>query len=153
MLTIHPTTAEDLLHVVALETAADTSTWLGETGLSWHEHALADPDQEHLVTTDDATLTGFVVLAGLHNHSGTVELRRMVVHRRFRGTGQGRALLRAALTRAYDHHHARRVWLDVKPHNLRARTLYQSEGFISTELPPAPNDPSSDLIIMTHTRH
>jgi diamine N-acetyltransferase len=153
MLTIRPTAAEDLVGVVALETATDTSVWLGETGLAWHEHALTDPDQEHLVTDNGTALTGFVVLAGLHD-TGAIELRRMVVHPASRGAGHGRALLKAALTRAYDHHGASRIWLDVKAQNLRAKTLYESEGFRATEtLTGAVTEADGttiDLLVMIH---
>jgi diamine N-acetyltransferase len=153
LLAIRPTTREDLIDVVALETATDTSVWLGETGLAWHERALIDQDQEHLVTNNTA-LTGFIVLAGLQNELSAIELRRMVVHPAFRGAGHGRALLKAALTRAYDRHRARRVWLDVKPQNARAKTLYESEGFRAAETLAAAvteaDGTTTDLLVMVH---
>ena len=31
---------------------------------------------------------------------------------------------------AFEEHGAHRLWLDVKPHNERARALYRSEGFV-----------------------
>ncbi|MEP7026036.1 MAG: GNAT family N-acetyltransferase, partial [Actinomycetota bacterium] len=98
MLTLRPITARDLIHVAAWEARADTSMWLGETGRAWHESVLADPDQEHLIAEDTAALAGFAVLAGMRTGDGAIELRRIVVAPAFRGTGRGRALLRAALT-------------------------------------------------------
>lgn len=47
----------------------------------------------------------------------------MVIAAERRGAGLGRRLLRAAVGRAYEHHAARRVWLDVKDDNVRARAL------------------------------
>jgi ribosomal protein S18 acetylase RimI-like enzyme len=153
---IRPTTTQDLVHLAALETAPDTSAWLGETGLAWHERALADPDQEHLVAETAGTLAAFVLLAGLRDGQGAIEVRRMAVLLEFRRTGHGRALLRAALAHAYDLHGARRVWLDVKTQNLRARALYESEGFILTQtLANAVTEAdgtASDLLVMDHTR-
>jgi diamine N-acetyltransferase len=154
VLTIRPTTAEDLIDIVAIEAATDTSVWLGETGLSWHEGALTDPDQEHLVTDSGSALTSFVVLAGIRDTAGAIELRRMVVHPSSRGAGHGRALLKAAISRAYDYHHARRLWLDVKARNRRAKTLYESEGFRTVEtLTGAVTEvggSTSDLLVMVH---
>ncbi len=47
-----------------------------------------------------------------------------------KGAGLGRAALRAAKKIAFDDLHAHRFWLDVKSRNARARSLYDSEGFI-----------------------
>ncbi|MGP3913763.1 GNAT family N-acetyltransferase [Nonomuraea sp. 10N515B] len=144
---IRPATAEDLPLLTAWEDDRDTAAWLGETGLAWHEGALADPDQDHVVAEHDGTVTGFAVLAGLSGGDGVIELRRMVVDPGRRGAGQGRALLRAALARAYEHHGAGRVWLDVRAANRRARALYESEGFSVTYAVA-----DDDLIIMSHRR-
>jgi ribosomal protein S18 acetylase RimI-like enzyme len=126
VLTIRPTKTEDLDRVVAIEAAADTKQWLGNTGRSWHERALADPDQEHLLAVYDGAVIGFGVLAGAGTGDGTIELRRMVVHPASRGGGHGRALLEAVSRRAQDRHGARQVWPDVKTHNQRARGLYEA---------------------------
>lgn len=153
MLTLRPTTAVDLQDVIGWEAEPDTVIWLGGTGHAWHARALDDPDQEHLIGLDSAVPVGFVVLAGLRAGK-VIELRRMVVSAAHRGAGRGRALLLAALARAYDRHGARAVWLDVKPANVRARALYESAGFVATETRtdaiPEPDGTRSDLIIMTH---
>jgi diamine N-acetyltransferase len=133
MLMIRPTRADDLTRIAVLEAAPDTPQWLGETGFAWHERALTDPDQEHLVAESGGAPAAFVILAGLRGSDGAIELRRMVVGPDFRGAGQGRALLKAALARAHDHHGASRVWLDVKAENVRARALYESERFVLTQ--------------------
>ena len=97
MLRLRPTGAGDLAQLMDMEADPDTGHWLGETGSAWHEQVLADPDQEHLSAWVDGELSGFVVLAGLCRGDRSVELRRMVIARGFRGTGRGRALLAAAL--------------------------------------------------------
>lgn len=140
--------AADLAEIVALEQASDTREWLGETGLAWHERAAADPDQEPLIAVQPPGLIGFAVLAGLTDADHVIELRRMVVSPACRGAGNGRKLLRAAVARAYEQHHARGVWLDVKTGNTRARSLYESEGFV---IAPAPaGDGTPDLIVMEY---
>jgi ribosomal protein S18 acetylase RimI-like enzyme len=152
MLTIRPGLRADLAGVVALETAADTAMWLGETGLAWHERVLADPDQELLVAEDGGRLAGFAVLVGVHSEDRGIELRRMAVHPAMRGGGRGRGLLRAAVARARDEHAARRVLLDVKAHNDRARALYASEGFDVVCGPvktmAEPDGSTSELLVM-----
>ena len=153
MLTLRPTTTDDLQNLAEWEAEPDTSDWLGETGPAWHTNALSGPGQEHLVATEAEVPVGFAVLAGLHSGQA-IELRRMVIAPAHRRTGRGRALLTAVLTRAYEHHGARGVWLDMKAHNHRARALYESEGFTTTEtLTGAITEADgtlSDLIIMDH---
>jgi diamine N-acetyltransferase len=147
MLTLRPTGADDLGRVVAIEAAADTAQWLGETGWAWHERARADPDQDHVVVELDGVVVGFGVMAGLRTADRVIELRRMVVHPEFRGCGLGRSLLRSMRRRAHALHGASRVWLDVKPDNRRARKLYESEGFAPTA---AAEETASELIVMVH---
>lgn len=127
--------------------------WLGETGPAWHARALSDPGQEHLVAMHGEALVGFAVLAGLRGSEG-IELRRMVVAPSHRRTGHGRALLQAVLGWAHQHHGAQTVWLDVKRHNRRARSLYESSGFVVRETRRnaivETDGAASDLVIMVH---
>ena len=167
MIIVRPGTAADIDGVAALEAGPDTAGWLGETGRSWHMRVLADAGAEHLVATgqpaDDATgqatghdsdIAGFAVLAGLHRPDHIIELRRMVIAAERRGTGLGRRLLRAAVARAYEHHAARQVWLDVKDDNVRAHALYESEGFVVDRTPAgapvAVESGGRRFIIMVH---
>jgi GNAT superfamily N-acetyltransferase len=92
-------TRADLAGVAALEASQDTAAWLGETGPGWHERAVADPGQEHLIAEQGGRLAGYAVLAGLRDTGRGVELRRMAVDPGLRGTGLGRGLLRAAVAR------------------------------------------------------
>ena len=145
MLTLRPSTKEELDRVLAIESAPDTAKWLGEIGRAWHERARSDPDQEHVVAIVDDVIVGFGVAAGLRTVDRVVELRRMAVDPGCRGRGLGRSLLRSMTRRAYGSG-AQRVWLDVKPDNERALALYRSEGFEPTE----PTTASEDLIVLVH---
>ncbi|MGH8835877.1 MAG: GNAT family N-acetyltransferase [Actinomycetes bacterium] len=153
MVVLRPTIEADLDSVVALEASPDTSRWLAETGRSWHTRALSDPDQEHLVVTVEDVVAGFVVLAGVCDPGGVVELRRMVVGAEHRGIGLGRELLHRAVAHAHETLGARGIWLDVKPTNHRAISLYHSEGFGQERMipgaPAAPDGTPPDLIVMT----
>ncbi|MFA1548928.1 GNAT family N-acetyltransferase [Actinomadura chokoriensis] len=148
MALIRSTAPADLPCLVAWESDEDTAGWLGETGHAWHARALADPDQDHVVTEHDGVLSGFAVLAGLRTPDRVIELRRLVVAPDLRGKGQGRALLEAVLAHAYDNHLAKEIWLDVKVHNQRAQKLYLSAGFVITQS----DGTEPDLIVMLHHR-
>lgn len=126
----------DLDTVVRIEAASDTSQWLGQGGLPWHEQVLQDPDMEHWVLVDRLDhVVAFGVLAGLRE-PGAVELRRMVVAREGRGQGLGRLLLRHLLEQALARPQVSTVWLDVGSDNVRARSLYRSFGFEEKPAPP-----------------
>ena len=155
MLRTRPASAEDLETLVALETGPDTARYLGVTGLGFHQTVLADPDQEHVVgELDDVVagtvIVGFVVLAGLREGGGRIELRRIVLGHTHRGGGHGRALFRAAVRRAFRRHGATGLWLDVKPENKRGRVLYESEGLVCTGTIPDPTEPGGVLLLMAY---
>lgn len=144
-------TVDDLATIVRIEAGPQTTRYLTVTGRAYHDRALADPDQEQLVGEAGGAVVGFVVLAGLREGAGRVELRRIVIAHQHRGAGHGRALFRAAVSRAYQHHGARQVWLDVKPDNARGRALYSSEGFVQEGTIPDPMDPAGRLLLLAHT--
>lgn len=135
------TAPADLAAVAALEAAPDTALWLAVTGTPWHEAALADPDQRHLVLTDADHVVGFATLAGARRTDHRVELRRMVLHPGLRSRGNGRVLLEAVGRYAGTALGARTLWLDVKAENVRARGLYAAAGFTPYEDPPVRPDP------------
>jgi diamine N-acetyltransferase len=157
MLRTRPATAADLETLVALETGPDTARYLGITGLGFHRAVLADPDQEHIVgeledAAGRAVTVGFVVLAGLREGGGRIELRRIVLSHAHRGGGHGRALFRAAVRRAFREHGAAGLWLDVKPENERGRALYESEGLVRTGTVPDPTEPGGVLLLMAYPK-
>lgn len=133
---VRRTRPSDLDNVVRIEAASDTSQWLGEGGLAWHEQVLQDLDMEHWVLVDRLDrVFAFGILAGL-GQPGAVELRRMVVAGEGRGQGLGRLLLRHLLEQALARPQVSTVWLDVGSDNVRARSLYRSFGFEEKPAPP-----------------
>ncbi len=142
------TGAEEADVVLAMEADADTRPWLGDSSRSWH----VAPGVEHLLAYRDDVLVGFVVLAGPRGQESGTELRRIVVAARHRGRGHGRAVLRAAVARVTDGG-SRRIWLDVKPDNRRARALYESEGFtVERALPADLRDPDGPVSLVVLAR-
>ena len=148
---------EDLPGLVTVEASPGTSRWLGDTGTAWHEAVLADTDAEHLVCVENDVVLGFVVLADLRRQRDGVELRRIVVDAVVRGTGVGADLLRFATDRAFGHHGARSVWLDVKADNTRAQQVYARAGFGRVRVDHGaltePDGTLVDLVIMALPRH
>lgn len=141
----------DIAAMVALETAPDARRYLGIVGRQFHESALANPDQEQLVAELGGKVVGFAVLAGIRDGGGRLELRRIIMGGDHRGCGYGRLLFRAAVARAYQCHGAKQVWLDAKPDNTVALTLYASEGFVRNGTVPDPVDPDGLLVVLVHT--
>ncbi|MEU1885439.1 GNAT family N-acetyltransferase [Micromonospora sp. WMMD987] len=151
-LVVRPAVPDDLDGITRMEVGPDTTSYLGVTGRDYHLAAFADADQEHLVAVVGTTVGGFVLLAGLRDGGGRVELRRVVLDHGIRGRGHGRAMFRAAVAHAFERHDARSVWLDVKPYNHRAQALYVSEGFRPDGTIPDPQHPGGVLLLMTRAR-
>ena len=127
-LRLRPTTEADLDFVVKAESDPDNRPFIIPWPRHRHVAALRDPDIDHRIAEDEGrNLVGFVILAGLTNADASVEFRRIVVVSKRRGFG--RAMVRAVKRLAFNELQAHRLWLDVKEHNTRARTLYLSEGF------------------------
>lgn len=130
-LSLCPTTERDLDAVVAAERCPDAAPFVEVWPRARHARALSDPDIAHLTLVTEGRRVGFAILAGLAEPRRAVELRRIVVAER--GQGFGRAALREIVTLAFGRLGARRLWLDVKPSNTRARALYLSEGFVEED--------------------
>lgn len=127
---VEKTTVGDIERILRLESATDTAEWLTPTGRDWHEAALADPNQEHLLLIENGVLAGYAVLSGVQT-GGDIELRRMVIDPAHRGRGLGRHFLREIVDMVQKTYACRGMWMDMKCHNARARALYASEGFTS----------------------
>jgi diamine N-acetyltransferase len=130
-LRLRPTRAGDLDFVVAAEADPDNAPFLAPSPRAEHEGFLGDPLQRHLIAEAGGRAVGFALLR-LHPEDRAVELRRIAVTEK--GRGYGRATLELAIRAAFEEHGAHRLWLDVKPHNERARSLYRSAGFVEEGL-------------------
>lgn len=89
------------------------------------------PD-DHLVAELDGRVVGYVRLAfptPLAANAHVRQIQGLAVSDAARGSGVGRALVRAAIDRARADG-ARRITLRVLGHNTPARTLYEGEGFV-----------------------
>ncbi|MFE1292473.1 GNAT family N-acetyltransferase [Streptomyces sp. NPDC058751] len=88
--------------------------------------------RDHFVAELDGRLVGYVRLGfptALACNAHVRQILGLAVADEARGAGVGRALLRAAREEAR-RQGARRITLRVLGHNVPARTLYESEGFV-----------------------
>lgn len=71
---------------------------------------------------------GYLILDDISDPHNNIQIRRIVVTEK--GQGYGRQSLRLAKKLVFETYGAYRLWLDVKPYNSRAKSLYESEGFV-----------------------
>jgi RimJ/RimL family protein N-acetyltransferase len=127
---LRPTMQSDLEFVLSLERDPENLPFITPWERIQHEAAIRFPDFRHFIieTGDGLDAGGFMILVGCRNQHLSIELKRMVV--RDKNQGFGRAALRVAKKIAFDDLGAHRFWLDIKRRNVRARGLYDSEGFV-----------------------
>jgi RimJ/RimL family protein N-acetyltransferase len=130
-LRLRPTREDDLDFVVAAQADPDNAPFIRNSPRAEHLGWLSDPRHRHVIAEADGRAVGFALLR-LHPEDHAVELRRIAVTEK--GRGYGRATLELAIRWAFEEHGAHRLWLDVKPHNERARSLYRSAGFVEEGL-------------------
>lgn len=124
------TTEDDLDFVLSAEQNKENCPFVSQWQREQHQEALSNQDLAHLIIVNatNGKPVGYVLLAGLENTSFSIEFRRIVITDKNRG--HGREALRLIKELAFVELRAHRLWLDVKDHNLRARHLYESEGFV-----------------------
>jgi diamine N-acetyltransferase len=131
-LRLAPAIEADLEFVLGAEADPEAAPFITQWSRERHVRALDDPDGALLLAIEDGEPVGFVMLAGLESEHRVIELRRVVVPDK--GRGVGRRLIELALDHAFGELGAHRVWLDVMPHNQRARRAYEAVGFIEEGL-------------------
>lgn len=126
---LRPTTPADLDWVLAAEGHPDNATFVTQWTRRQHATTLDHPDTRHFIVeaVGSGRAVGYVILAGLSDPRSGIELRRIVVTDK--GRGYGRDTLRMIKTIALGDWRTRRLWLDVRPNNPRAKRLYEAEGF------------------------
>lgn len=120
----------DLEFVISAEHSAENSPFISPWTREQHVAAITSEDFAHLVAESmpNDRRVGYIILAGLAEANRSIELRRIVVTEKSRG--YGREALRLVKRLTFEELGAHRLWLDVKEHNVRARHLYESEGFV-----------------------
>ena len=127
---LRPTEGGDLAFVLGAEGHEENRRYVGQWTRERHQDALADADAAHMILERrvDRRPVGYVVLLGLTDPCGSVDLKRLVVTEK--GSGYGRTALRLVERLAFEEIRAHRLWFGVKNHNASARRLYESEGYV-----------------------
>ena len=134
VLAIRATAEADLNFVVELENAADNRQFIGHWQYEDHLRALSDPDIRHLILENQPAgqpvgqLVGYVIITGLNDIDQSINLKRIAIAQK--GHGYGHEAIQLLQKLAFETWLAHRFWLDVKDYNLRAKHLYETEGFV-----------------------
>lgn len=119
---------EDVSQIVAIEQIPEYRSYIGAWTAEEHLRAMENPDNEYFVAQDGTgAVEGFAILQGAQNEHRNLHLKRIAV--RTANRGLGKTLLEHVMSRAFVHHRAHRLWLDVFDTNTRARRLYAVCGF------------------------
>ena len=118
----------DLDFVLESENHPDNAAFVSQWNRKQHQAAIDNPDCLHLIIEWELEPAGYLIISGLDNPSGSIELLRLVVTRK--GEGIGRQTLQLVKKLAFSRWKAHRLWLDVRSNNPVAHRLYLSEGFV-----------------------
>jgi RimJ/RimL family protein N-acetyltransferase len=124
------TRKSDLDFVLDAELSDGNSSFVIAWTYEQHKQALSNKDLLHLIVgrCEDNKPIGYIILAGLDSIHQSIEFRRIVITDK--GKGYGIESLRLIKKMAFEELSAHRLWPDVEDHNLRARHVYEAEGFI-----------------------
>jgi diamine N-acetyltransferase len=127
-MTMRTALPEEIPQIVAIEQIPEYRFYIGTWSADEHLRAMADRDNEYFVTCGEGgIIEGFAILQGIESQHHSVHLKRIAV--RTPNRGYGKLLLEYGMSRAFLHHHAHRLWLDVFETNTRARRVYEGYGF------------------------
>ena len=127
---LRDTLKDDLDFVLAAEQDKENCPFINQWTREQHEDTLVNQDASHLIIEriGDRMPVGYIILLGLKNPHQTIGLQRLVITAK--GKGYGKEALHLVKKLAFKELNAHRFWLDVKDFNLRARHLYEAQGFV-----------------------
>lgn len=129
---IRPACPDDRTAVLAIDRATHSTHTSPGPGPSAEDEAERFEVDNLLVAEVEGVVRGYVMLGHptpLESSRHAQMIRGMGVDPAAQGQGMGRKLLREAIVEAR-HRGARRLTLRVLGHNIPARRLYESEGFV-----------------------
>ena len=126
---IRRTTDEDIDFVCIAEKTQDNSLYVGTWTKEQHINAIKDNNVAHFIieSKQKNKSVGYIILNNIKNENRTIEFMRIVVTEKNKGYGQN--AIKAIVEYVFTELKAHRLWLDVKEHNIRARTIYEKVGF------------------------
>ena len=142
MVRVRPALPAELARFTSFERAEDAAPFVNTYTPAEHARMHARDGVTYLSIERAGELDGFVLLV-LDPDGESVELPRIVVVEKDRGTGQ--AALAAAELFCASELGRRRIWLDVAPQNARAKHIYRELGYVPFEAPPGA-DPDIEFL-------
>jgi RimJ/RimL family protein N-acetyltransferase len=139
---LRPARPAELARFTAFEREEGAAPFVNTYAPAEHARLHARDDVTYLSIERAGVLDGFVLLV-LDPDGRSVELRRIVVARKDRGTGQ--TALAAVERHCADVLGRRRIWLDVAACNARAKHIYAKLGYVPFEPPPGA-DPENEYL-------
>ena len=125
---LRPTQSAELPFILTAEQHPENVPYIGQWSQAQHQTALTDADAAHLTALCNRRPVGYVILTGLESPHQAINVRRIVVTEK--GQGYGRQILRWVKALAFNRLDCHCLWLDVVASNQRAKSLYESEGFV-----------------------
>lgn len=128
---IRKTKEKDLPYILTTESHRDNISYIVNWTLEEHIQAIqSDPNLLHLIVIEkkENKPVGYLLINGLNDPNQSIELKRTAFSEK--GKGYGRNMLKLMKEWVFAEKGANRFWLDVVDHNIRAKALYESEGFI-----------------------
>lgn len=115
--------------ILAAESHPDNAPYVFQSSRQEHISMMENPDYLHLTGLDKSgEPVGYMILRGLQNPMGSVDLMRLVAA--VKGRGYGKSMLKMAMAYSFHTLKAHRLSLDVVEDNQRAMDLYRRCGFI-----------------------
>jgi ribosomal protein S18 acetylase RimI-like enzyme len=129
---LRPTKPGDLAWVTALERHADNRELIGQWSDAEHAAAIAGENgRSHWIVERDGEAAGYLIAYDGAPHYPGVYVKRILVARKERGTGQ--AALAAFLDQVFARARVEFAWLLVRKDNARAQAVYRKLGFVAFE--------------------
>lgn len=118
----------DIPFVLEAEREQENAKYVGQWSFEQHLNALDDIDILHLLVYADGQYIGYAIIKGILNQNDSIELMRIVIVNK--DFGYGKSVLSLIKKWCFEVHHAHRLWLDVREHNIKAQHVYETQGFI-----------------------
>ncbi len=124
---VRESTIEDLAFIIATETREEYQAFINRWTCDEHHQAISSSNMKHLIIENtEGIAVGYIILSGL-DHPETIEITRIALN--VTGKGYGTETTAMLCDYIFDRYKSRRIWLDVKEYNERARHVYKKIGF------------------------
>jgi RimJ/RimL family protein N-acetyltransferase len=124
---LRPATLDDIAFCMAAERDPEARPFISNSDESGHRALVQSDERDYLIVESAGERAGFLIFTAV-DENGTIELARLVIATR--GAGLARQVLPLAIDHVFTTTDAHRFWLDVLPHNERARRAYARAGFV-----------------------